>query len=212
LDASQARPKAAAEKAPARPAPTTAAPVAAAPTTAATGKIMVKAPAKKTGATPTRRQALAARQQRINPVLDKKEAKRRNRQARAKAQDDSYQRIHAKPVNTMIRDYVDTRWSIAEFVLPILLLVLVSTMLGGQNAVFMVVGLGVSYSAMLLVVIDTYVMWRGCRKAIRQHFPNEPLKGKFGYAASRAMSMRRTRRPQADVKRGSKFVWPRPLH
>ncbi|MDR0416161.1 MAG: DUF3043 domain-containing protein, partial [Propionibacteriaceae bacterium] len=177
----------------------------------ASDRITVKAPVKKATPTPTRRQALAARQERINPVLDKKEQRRRDRAARNQQREDSFLKVHAKPVNTMIRDYVDSRWSLAEFVLPLLLLILLSTMLGGRNPFFMLAGMAISYGAMLLVAIDMVLMWRGCRRALRQHFPNEPLKGKFGYAASRAMSMRRTRLPRAEVKRGNKFTWPRPL-
>jgi hypothetical protein len=172
----------------------------------------IKAPTKKSAPTPTRRQAEAARQQRINPVLDKKSQRRQDRLAREKQRQEGFQRVHDKGVSTMIRDYVDSRWSFAEFVLPVMLLTLVSLFAASAYPALIQIAMVVTYSLLALVMLDTIIMWRGCRKAIRRYFPDEPLKGKFGYATSRAMMMRRTRQPRPQVKRGSGFTWPRPVH
>jgi hypothetical protein len=172
---------------------------------------VIKAPSKKETPTPTRRQAIAARQQRLNPVVSKKEARQRDRVAKDKLRQDSFQRVHDRGVSTLIRDYIDSRWSVAEFVLPVMLLVLVTVFVGGQYTALVQIAMIITWTLLGLMVLDTFLMWRGCKKAIQRYFPNEPLKGKFGYAASRTMMMRRTRQPRAVVKRGSKFTWPRSL-
>jgi len=163
----------------------------------------------KTAPTPTRKQALAARQERLNPVLTKKEQRQRDRAAQDKRRVDGLQQMHDKPAMTLIRDYVDCRWTIAEFLLPaVLLIIVIPLALGGVPQV-MNVAVVVSFALYVGMIVDLALLWWGLRKWLRRLFPEEPLRGKLSYAASRAMLLRRWRRPPAVVKRGSKFVWPR---
>jgi len=163
----------------------------------------------KSAPTPTRKQALAARQERLNPMLTKKEQRRRDRAAQEKRRVEGLQQMHDKSSMTLIRDYVDCRWTIAEFLLPtVLLIIVVPLALGGLPQV-MNVAVVVSFALYAGMIVDLAVLWWGLRKWLRRLFPEEPLRGKLSYAASRAMLLRRWRRPPAVVKRGSKFVWPR---
>ncbi|MDR0959850.1 MAG: DUF3043 domain-containing protein [Propionibacteriaceae bacterium] len=167
---------------------------------------------KKTAPTPTRRQAEEARRQRLTPTLTKKEQKAKEREARYKARDEAMERVNAKPANTMVRDYVDGRWGVAEFVMPIMLLIFVAMFITMRWMMAQIVVMIVTYGVFFLLIIDTVVMWLGCRKALQKYFPGE-LKGKFWYAMSRSMLFRRARIPQPRVKRGttkhgSRFVWP----
>ncbi|MDR0285665.1 MAG: DUF3043 domain-containing protein [Propionibacteriaceae bacterium] len=169
------------------------------------------APAKKSIPTPTRRQAEEARRQRIQPVLTKKEAKVREKAATYKAQDDAMTRMNARADITLIRDWVDRRWSIAEFALPIMLLVFVGLMVATNFAPTIAsYSIFVVYGIFLLAVVDVLWMWIGLRQQLRTYFPDETLKRKFSFAMSRAMMMRRSRRPAPRVKRGSPWVWPNP--
>jgi hypothetical protein len=171
-------------------------------------KTAVSGPAKKAAPTPTRKQAIQARQERLNPVLNKKQVRLRDRQARDKARNDSWDKTQSQPVMALIRDYIDVRLSIGEFALPLMLLILVAMLLGGNFPTLVQATFYATWGLFALLIGDTFLMWFGCRSTIRQHFPNEPLKGKLSYAMSRAMMMRRARRPRARVKRFSKFTWP----
>lgn len=165
--------------------------------------------AKKAAPTPTRKQALAARQERLNPVLTKKQARAKERQAREKARLEGTQKLHDQPVMTMIRDYVDCRWLVAEFILPVVLIIVFIPMLVASAPLVMTVALISSMSLYAIMMVQLFWMWRGLRKLIFQYFPNEPLKGKMSYATSRAMMLRRWRQPKPQVARGTKFTWPR---
>ena len=164
-----------------------------------------KARTKKTIATPTRRQAEDARRQRIQPVLTKKQAKQKQREA----QNESMMRMHARPYNVLIRDWVDRRWNIAEFMLPIMLIIVVGTVVAAYwLPSIMTIGMIAIYALVIALVVDIVLLWVGLRRRLREYFPHEPLKGKLSYAVSRAMLMRRSRQPPPAVKRGAAFVWP----
>ena len=78
----------------------------------------------KTAPTPKRRDAEAARRQRVNPQLSPKDAKRR---ARADATVERRKRAEAldsTPGKVLMRGWVDTRFNLAEWSMPILMLLL----------------------------------------------------------------------------------------
>lgn len=164
-----------------------------------------QARSKKSIPTPTRRQAEDARRQRIQPVLTKKQSKQKQREA----QDEATARMHARPHNVMIRDWVDRRWNVAELMLPIMLILMVGIMFSSLWwPSIMTYGMIVIWALLAGLILDTIIMWQGLRQRLRLYFPHEPIKGKLGYAFSRAMSTRRGRRPPPQVKRGTPFVWP----
>ena len=170
-----------------------------------------KNPGKKTVPTPTRKQAEQARRDRIQPVLTKKQARLKDREAKYKALNETNAKIAARPVNTLIRDWVDHRWNLSEFAIPVMLLVFVAMMVAGYLWPPLVFVLPwVVYGVAILLVIDVAIMWLGLRHQIQMYFPGESMKGKFSYSFSRAMLFRRSRQPAPRVKRGTKFVWPNP--
>ena len=168
-------------------------------------------PAKKQVPTPKRKQAEQARRDRIQLVLTKRQANLKDKEARYKAQNEAMAKVHARPVNAMIRDWVDHRWNVSEFAMPILLLVMLGVMIGSS---FFPVIAGIFPWVMLgifcLMIADVLFMFFGLRHQMNIYFPGEPMKGKRGYAWSRATMFRRSRQPAPRVKRGSKFVWPNP--
>ena len=166
--------------------------------------------AKKAAPTPTRKQALAARQERLNPVLTKKEQRRRDRMAQEQRRVEGIQKANEKPPMMLVRDYVDCRWTIATFVLPAVLVIIVLPLaLGALLPQVVNVSFIVVLALYLGMIADMAVIWFGLRRTLRRYFPNEPLRGKLSYAFSRAMLIRRWRKPPPVVKRGSAFVWPR---
>ena len=170
-----------------------------------------KNPAKKQVPTPTRKQAEQARRDRIQPVLTKRQANLKNKEAKYKAQNEAMAKVHSRPVNVMIRDWVDHRWNLAEYAMPGMLLVFVGLMIGAYVwAPLALILPWVIYAVFFLLVIDIAIMLLGMRHQVNIYFPGEPMKGKWSYAASRAMMFRRSRQPAPRVKRGTKFIWPNP--
>jgi hypothetical protein len=164
--------------------------------------------------TPTRREAEAAARARAKVPRTRKEIARAQREARVessqrvrsamKSGDERYFLARDKgPVRSFIRDFVDSRFSFVELMIPLLL---VATVLqySGQNALANM-GSTMLLGIMLLVVVDLLIMrWR-MRRELTRRFPDEPLKGTTYYAVMRSLQMKFMRMPKAKVKIGQKL-------
>lgn len=159
-------------------------------------------------ATPKRREAEAARKQRLTAPKTRREASRQLRQRRyedrAKVQaalrsgDDRY--LPARdtgPVRRCVRDLVDSRFNVGEFLLPLLLVILVLNVAG---QVVLVSYLWVA--TILATTIDTTYLWWRIKKELRTRFPDESPKGAVLYGILRSSQLRRLRLPKPQVKRG----------
>jgi hypothetical protein len=160
---------------------------------------------RKPGPTPSRKEAEAARRQRVTQTYSKKEsralASRQNRSERMRA-------LAARdntPEKALMRDYVDARFSIGEILLPALVLILATSFL---NTIFpraAVIGTVVMYAYVLAVLADLFFMWRGYKKVLAARLPGSSTKGLAFYGANRAIQIRRFRIPQPRIKRGEKY-------
>jgi len=166
--------------------------------------------------TPTRKEAEAARKQALKKPRNRKEAsayrrekvriERGKMQEAMKTGDDRYLPAADKgPVRRFARDYVDARWSVMEFALPVLLVISLlgvvfaqafSWLAGLVNLLFLVMIVGIA--------ADWFLLSGGLKRAIRKKFPDESAKGVSFYAVRRTMSMRRWRLPKPLVARGQK--------
>ncbi len=166
--------------------------------------------------TPTRREAEQARKAALKKPRNRKEAaayrREKMRAERAKMQDamktgdDRYLPAADKgPVRRFARDYVDARWSVMEFALPVLLVISllgvvfsgVFTWLPGLvNLLFLVM--------IACIAADWFFLSSGLKRAIAKKFPNEGTRGIGFYAVRRTMQMRRWRLPKPMVARGEK--------
>jgi hypothetical protein len=105
------------------------------------------------------------------------------------------------PVRRYIRDYVDARWNMGEFMLPVMVIVLALTFLRDPGIV--AISTAITYSIILVAVLDTFLMWRRCRRQLVEKFGADRLgKGNGMYAAMRAFQLRRFRMPRAMGPRG----------
>ncbi|KGN31784.1 membrane protein [Knoellia flava TL1] len=105
------------------------------------------------------------------------------------------------PVKRFIRDYVDARWGIAEFMLPVMLVVLALSFIRQPWAMLLVFIL--VYGLIAAAVVDTFLMWRRVRKKLTAKFGEDAVqRGDGFYTAMRAFQMRRTRMPRPTVARG----------
>lgn len=160
---------------------------------------------KKDRPTPSRKEAEAARRQRVTRNLTPKQARAENaKQARA----DRMRALTARekaPEKALMRDYVDARLNLGEFLLPSVVVLLAVTILGSywpEVTVFITL---IMYAFILGVFFDCALMWRGFKRVLAERIPNASTKGVMLYGITRATQIRRFRMPPPRVKRGEKF-------
>ncbi len=170
-----------------------------------------KGPGAKGRPTPTRKEAEAARRERAKVGMDKKAAKKllRERQAESNAKvragmragDERYLPARDQgPVKRFIRDFIDARLCVAEFLLPLLIVIMVLQYSGNPALVSTSSRLwGVS---ILMVTLDTGWLLFRIKRALRAKFPDESLKGTTFYTILRALQLRWLRMPKPQVKLG----------
>ncbi|MFG1812634.1 DUF3043 domain-containing protein [Kribbella sp. NPDC049174] len=166
--------------------------------------------------TPTRKEAEAARKAALKKPRNRKEAsayrREKVRAERAKMQDamrtgdDRYLPAADKgPVRRFARDYVDARYSVMEFALPILLVVSLLGVVFSPAFPWLAGTVNLLFLAMILLIAgDWFLLTAGLKKAVGAKFPNDSAKGIGFYAVRRTMQMRRWRLPKPMVKRGEK--------
>ncbi|MBK7723585.1 MAG: DUF3043 domain-containing protein [Austwickia sp.] len=167
-------------------------------------------PGAKNRPTPTRREAEAARRQPLVPTdrkaaakaakLKEREARTKQRQAMMNGEEWALLPRDRGPQKAYIRDHVDGRWNIGEFVLPIMILGLPLTMI--QNATTVTMGIVLVYGAMLATMVDLAISSFQLKKKYQGRFGGPPPKGTLWTVAARSIQMRRTRVPKPQVKRG----------
>lgn len=165
--------------------------------------------------TPKRRDAEAARRR---PLVtgDKKSDRARARAEAAKQRqlmdqamqtgDERYLPVqHKGPARRFARDYLDARWTLGEFFLPIALLVVVVMLFGSliqlppQVVVYAILGL---YVIVLVAVVEAVIYAGIVRRRALAKFGSGAVRGLRLYTAMRSMQMRRMRLPKPQVKRG----------
>lgn len=160
--------------------------------------------------TPTRREAEAARRQPLVPTDRKaatkasrakqREARMRQREAMMNGEEWALLPRDRGPEKAFIRDHVDSRWNIGEFVLPIMIIGLPLTMI--QTTTTVTLGILLVYGAMLATIVDLTISKLQLNKTFRARFGASPPKGTAWNIAARSIQMRRTRVPRPRVKRG----------
>lgn len=164
--------------------------------------------------TPTRKEAEAARKARAKGASNRKEAAKLLRQRRQeqnakvragmKSGDERYLPARDQgPVRKFIRDRVDARLSMAEFLLPLLVIIMMLTYSG--NPTLNRYGQSLWMVTILLVTLDTMMLYLRVKKDLRTRFPDESHKGAVFYAILRAMQLRFLRLPKPTVKLGQKL-------
>ena len=170
-----------------------------------------KGPGAKGRPTPTRKEAEAAARERAKVGMDKKAAQKVTRERRAdgnakirqgmRTGEEKYLPARDKgPVKRFVRTYIDSRVSIAEFLLPLLVVIMLLQYSGATQLV--VFSNALWTTTILLVAIDTIWLNLRLKKQLRAKFPDESLKGVTFYALLRVMQVRWLRMPKPQVKIG----------
>ncbi|MFJ6013344.1 DUF3043 domain-containing protein [Streptomyces sp. NPDC092952] len=145
--------------------------------------------------------------------LDRKEAMRRQRSARradlARQRealsngDERYLPARDKgPVRRFVRNYVDSRFCVAEFFLPLAVMILILSVIQVQN--IQTISLLLWLVVIVLIVLDSIRLSFQLRKQLRERFPDTPKRGAVAYGLMRTLQMRRLRLPKPQVNRGER--------
>ena len=160
--------------------------------------------------TPSRKEAEEARKRAMKQPMTRKQQMKREREARAqirerqqaalKSGDEKYLPLRDRgPVRRFTRDYIDRRYLVAEFLLPILVVSFVVTTIP-QVAGF---GLFLWLVVTLLTVVDEFLLIRRLKKELKRRFPDESAKGVTMYVLLRSTQLRRFRLPKPQIARGA---------
>jgi hypothetical protein len=163
--------------------------------------------------TPKRREAERGRRRVAAAPRDRKEAYRRTRdqqrEQRArmmhglKAGDERQLPARDRgPVRRFARDLVDSRRSVAEYFLPLALIILVLNFAGSPQ--LQLFGSTLWMLLVVLIVVDSVMLARKLKQGLRRMHPDEVTKGAVPYALMRSMQIRRFRLPPPR-KRSRRF-------
>lgn len=170
-------------------------------------------PGAKNRPTPKRREQEAANRRPLvgGAKANTAEQKAKVRAARAKARegmlrgDERYLGARDRgPIKRFLRDTVDTRWNIGEFLLPLMLIILAMSLIRQPWAQFGV--FGAAYGMILVGILDSVLLWRRTKKRVNEVFGQDPPKGSASYLVLRAFQMRMSRVPRPQIKRGEPVV------
>lgn len=161
--------------------------------------------------TPTRREAEAAAKARAKVPRTRKEQVAAQRAARSqssqsvrqamKSGDERYYPARDRgPERRFIRDFVDSRFSLIELVIPLMLVTMVLTYSGSRQLAN--IGSTVLLVTVVMVLVDMLLLRFRLRREVSRRFPNSPTKGLTYYAVTRALQMKFMRLPKAKVKIG----------
>ena len=177
---------------------------------------------KKGRPTPKMKQAQAAGIRPLVPVDRKASAKAAKARLREK-ENAEYEAMQNGDINHMpkaerlpwriyIRDYVDARFNLGEWFIPVAFAILIVSMFVTslmQNQWASIIMMALMYGYLIAVIIDVWLMWRKLKaKLIAKYGERSVSKGSrpFSYAWSRSIQMRRWRLPKPRYpKRGH---WP----
>ncbi|MEW2525879.1 DUF3043 domain-containing protein [Streptomyces sp. NPDC047071] len=164
---------------------------------------------------PTPKRAVAQSQRRsvMNTPTTRKEAAKRSREERRANMEKQRQALASGderylpprdkgPVRKYARDFVDSRFCVAEFFLPMAVLILVLSLV--RVAQLQNIALLLWLVVIVLIVLDSIVTGFRLKKRLNERFPDEHKKGAVAYALMRSLQMRRLRLPKPQVKRGER--------
>jgi hypothetical protein len=164
--------------------------------------------------TPSRKEAEAAARARAKVPRTRKEIAAAQRAQRSqssskmreamKSGDDRYLPARDRgPVKRFIRDFVDSRFSFVELMIPVLLLTTVMAW-SGSTAIASY-GNALLFGMLLLIVTDMVRLRFKLNRELATRFPDTPTKGLTYYAVMRSLQMKFMRLPKSQVKIGQRL-------
>ena len=168
--------------------------------------------------TPTRKEAEAARKQRVKPVLDRRSAARADRGATREQRIQQRQALlngderalparDRGPARRFARDYVDSRRTVGELMLPSMVLFIplsfgISAFKGSALGVYVTLAI---YLYMIIMLGGTAMVAHRVKTEAQRRFPSEDVRGVGLYGALRSVQLRRWRLPKPKVSVGEEL-------
>ncbi|MDL2079197.1 DUF3043 domain-containing protein [Streptomyces sp. GXMU-J15] len=163
--------------------------------------------------TPKRSEAQSQRRSVANTPTTRKEAAKRAREERRQVLtrqrealangDERYLPVRDKgPVRRFARDFIDSRFNVAEFFLPLAVIILVLSIT--PSVAVKNISLLLWLIVIVLIVLDSIVTGFRLKKQLKERYPDENKRGAVAYAIMRSLQMRRLRLPKPQVKRGER--------
>jgi hypothetical protein len=160
--------------------------------------------------TPTRKEAEEARKLRLTASRDRKRsgslARQRAGEQRAKVRqametgDERYLPARDRgPVKKFVRDYIDTRRTIGEYLLVVFFIAII---LGWTVPSIAAVSGWAFLFILVAMSVDSVRIVRGVKAEVGKRFGDDQTKGIAMYAVMRAWQMRRLRLPKPQLKHG----------
>ena len=160
--------------------------------------------------TPTRKEREAARKRPLVPN-DRKQAAKEHREkvnaARERARigmangEEKYLPLRDKgPQKRWVRDYVDARISIGEFLIPVMFIVIILTFIPSAEA--QTISILALWAFFLVAVLDSTLLGFIVRRKLAAKYGADKVEKVRWYAAMRSLQLRALRLPKAQVKRG----------
>jgi hypothetical protein len=164
--------------------------------------------------TPSRKEAEAAAKARAKPPRTRRgqaaaqravkgESSSRVRQGMRNGEEKYLLARDKGPVRRFIRDFVDSRFSFIELIIPLLVVTMVLGYSGNATAASF--GNAVLFGSILLVIVDMAMLRFRLRRQLGARFPDETTRGTTYYAVTRAMQMKFMRLPKPKVKIGQEL-------
>ncbi|WEO79164.1 DUF3043 domain-containing protein [Cryobacterium sp. SO2] len=160
--------------------------------------------------TPSRRVQEAANKRPLVPddrKLAAKQARAKSAESREKARigmaagEDKYLPMRERgPQKRFARDYIDARFNVGEFMIPVMFLVILLTFFPDPSV--QTYGILALWAFFLVAIVDCIVLGFILTKKIEAKFGADRAEKVRWYAAMRALQLRVMRLPKPQVKRG----------
>lgn len=109
------------------------------------------------------------------------------------------------PQRKFVRNYVDSKFTLGELVMPTLLLVILISAI--DSYIVQLATLLTMWVLFLAVAINAWIIGRGAAKALEEKYGASKVEGGIKwYAGMRTIQMRPMRLPKPQVKRGTKVT------
>ena len=162
--------------------------------------------------TPSRKEAEATRKKRMAPPRTRKEAnalmRERQKEARTRQRaaldgggsDRDLPARDRGPVRGYVRDWIDSRFTAGQFLLPFMFAMFFLTLLRTPWAAALSSTLFLP--VILVLLMDSFRVLRGVKKGLTERFGKDEAKGVTMYALLRSWQMRKLRLPKPRVSPG----------
>ncbi|WP_329179650.1 DUF3043 domain-containing protein [Streptomyces sp. NBC_01477] len=162
--------------------------------------------------TPKRNESQQQRRKAASTPTDRKSATKAAREARrvdlakrrealANGDERNLPAAHQGPVRRFTRDYVDSRYRVAEFFLPMAVLILIGSLMPAVQTLSLFLWVLV----IVLILVDSVITGFALRRQLAKRFPDQNTRRAVTYGLMRTLQMRRMRLPKPQVQRGAKL-------